>query len=115
MFLMTQRNTEFRQSQAKPLNRIDPVFNQQLFPPLTWVDGWITDQLCQFFWVGDLNHVLHPSIATDHVQNKEITQDELQIKETYEKAFLCTVDMKHSFCFWTWLFWMYFQAWRMLY
>ena len=69
MFLITQRNTEFRQSQARPLNRIDQVFNQQLFPRLTWVDGWITDQLCQFFWVGDLNHILYPIIATDHVQN----------------------------------------------
>ena len=94
MFLITQRNTEFRQSQARPLNRIDQVFNQQLFPRLTWVDGWITDQLCQFFWVGDLNHILYPIIATDHVQNKEIIQDELQIKETYEKAFLCPVDTK---------------------
>lgn len=28
------------------------------------------------------------------MQSKEIIQDELQIKETYEKAFLCTVDTK---------------------
>lgn len=38
-----------------------------------------------------LNHVLHPSIATDCMQNKETSQDKLQIEDIYEKAFFFTV------------------------
>ncbi|KAB1276592.1 Pendrin [Camelus dromedarius] len=37
----------------------------------------------------DSNHVLHPRVATDRMQNKEITQDELQIEEVYEKTQTC--------------------------
>lgn len=33
-----------------------------------------------------LSHVLHASIAPDCMQNKETSQDKLQIEDIYEKA-----------------------------
>lgn len=46
----------------------------------------------------DSDHVLHPRMAGDCVQNKEDTQDKLVIGEIHDKAFLCAVEIYRNFC-----------------